>query len=129
VNGFFVRTALCEPSPAPITAAHTIAILPFTALDADDGSKSFAAGLQREILTRLTAQHVAAAAVTEAPATGELLTGTVQRGGNRVRINVQLVDATSDVPRGAQTYDREIIDILALESEIADTVAKSIAAK
>ena len=46
-----------------------------------------------------------------------------------MRVNVQFVDATSRIPYWAETYDREVTDVFALQSEIAENVAKSIAAK
>ena len=135
VNGFLERRAHVVPigsavaTPPVALPDQTIAVLPFTSLDADPSNSSLAAGIQREIITRLTAQHVKAASVAEAPRAGELLLGSVQRAGDRVRVNVQLVDATSRIPHWAETYDRELTDIFALESEIAENVAKSVAAK
>jgi TolB-like protein len=135
VNGFLERRAHVVPTgsavatPPVALSDQTIAVLPFTSLDADPSNSSLAAGIQREIITRLTAQHVKAASVAEAPRAGELLLGSVQRAGDRVRVNVQLVDATSRIPHWAETYDRELTDIFALESEIAENVAKSVAAK
>ncbi|PZR76336.1 MAG: hypothetical protein DLM73_03230 [Chthoniobacterales bacterium] len=134
VNGFLERRAhVSTPSPEPAPAVapvdRTIAVLPFASLDSTDPNNSLAAGIQREIITRLTAQHVKAANASETPRAGEVLLGSVQRAGNRVRVNVQLIDAASKIPRWAETYDRELTDVFALESEIAENVAKSIAAK
>jgi TolB-like protein len=134
VNGFLERRAQVRPitplpvSPATTASDDTIAVLPFTSLDSGPDN-SLAAGMQREIVTRLTAQHVPAASVQDPPRSGQLLLGSVQRAGNRVRVNVQLVDADSRVPRWAETYDREVTDVLALEIEIAENVAKSVAVK
>jgi TolB-like protein len=132
-NGFLDRR-VHVPSTASVPASQgvtagdqTIAVLPFTNLNSADPNNSLAAGIQREIVTRLTALHVKAASVQQAPRAGQLLLGSVQRSGNRVRVNVQLVDAASRVPRWAATYDRELTDIFALESEIAENVAKSVA--
>jgi TolB-like protein len=135
LNGFLERHARMAPTTetiAPASAAladRPIAVMPFSASDSDGSSNAFAAGLQREIITRLTAQHLKAASVQDIPSTGQALIGSVQRAGNRVRVHVQLVDAASRVPRWAETYDREISDVLALESEIAGFVAKSVATK
>ena len=128
-RGHIVHSTSTVLSPAAAPPGHTIAVLPFTNLDSSDPNNSLAAGIQREIVTRLTAQHITAANVHEAPAAGRLLLGSVQRAGNHVRINVQLVDAASRVPRWAETYDRELTDVFALESEIAENVAKSVAAQ
>jgi TolB-like protein len=135
VNGFLERrahvasTTSAVATPAVALPDQTIAVLPFTSLDSADPDNSLAAGLQREIITRLTRQHVKVAAVQEAPRVGDFLRGSVQRAGNRVRINVQLVDAASGTPRWAETYDREVNDLFALESEIAENVAKTVAAR
>lgn len=135
LNGFLERRAHVASSasvvatPATASTDQTIAVLPFTSLDSADLNNSLAAGIQREIITRLAAQHVSAAAVQKAPDAGQLLLGSVQRAGNRVRVNVQLVDASSRIPRWAQTYDRELTDVFAFESEIAESVAKAIAAR
>ena len=135
LNGFLERrahVASTVSAAATTTAAardQTIAVLPFTTLGRSDADDSLADGMQREIITRLAAQHVKAASVREAPGTGELLVGSVQHAGNQVRINVQLVDAASRIPLWAETYDRALTDALALESEIAEIVAKAVAAK
>ena len=134
VNGFLERrahvgsavSALVTPAASP---DQTIAVLPFENLSEDKEIAYFADGIRREIVTRLTTQHVKAANVQEAPHTGELLLGSVARVGNRVRVNVQLVDATSRIPHWAETYDREVTDVFGLQSEIAENVAKSVAAK
>jgi adenylate cyclase len=115
-------------SQATTESDHPIAVLPFTSLDSDPDN-SLAAGIQREIVTRLTAQHVRVTSVQESPPAGQLLLGSVQRAGTRVRVNVQLVDAESRVPRWAETYDREVTDALAVETEIAENVVKSVAVK
>jgi TolB-like protein len=135
VNGFFERRAHVVSTVetiAPASSALTdppIAVMPFAASDSAEDSNAFAAGIEREIITRLTAQHVKAASVQGMPSAGQALIGSVQRAGNRVRVHVQLVDAASRVPRWAETYDREVSNVLVLEAEIADMVAKSVAAQ
>lgn len=133
LNGFFERRGHVV-STNTVTAVATspdqaIAVLPFTGLDAADPNNSLAAGIRREIVTRLTAQHVRAASVEESPRVGQLLIGSIQRQGNIVRINVQLVDAASRDTRWTETYDRHIDDVFAIESEIAESVAKSVVAQ
>ena len=54
--------------------------------------------------------------------TAYLLEGTVQREGSRVRVNVQLIDARSDTHIWAESYDRDVADLFALESELAETI-------
>jgi len=58
-----------------------------------------------------------------------LLEGSVQRAGNRVRVNAQLVDARNDAHLWAQTYDRDLADVFAIQSEIAKAIADQLQAK
>src|ERR1700745_1515079 len=94
LNGFLERRAHLALStsavgePASAARDHIIAVLPFTSIGSADSSNSLAAGIEREILTHLAAQNVRAASRPEAPRTGELLLGSVQQAGNRVRVNV-----------------------------------------
>jgi TolB-like protein len=69
---------------------------------------------------RKTAQELGVAHVLE---------GSVQRAGNRVRVNAQLVDARIDARIWAQTYDRELADVFALQSELAKAIAEQLQAK
>ena len=55
--------------------------------------------------------------------------GSVQRAANRARVNAQLIDARNDAHLSAQTYDRELTDIFAVESDIASTIADTLQAK
>ena len=55
--------------------------------------------------------------------------GSVQRSGNRVRVNAQLVDARTDAHLWAQTYDRDLADVFAIQSEIANAIADQLNAK
>jgi TolB-like protein len=135
VNGFLERrahvlsSASAVATPAVASPDQTIAVLPFENLSEEKANAYFADGIRREIIVRLARQQVKAASVREAPHTGELLLGSVAKAGNRVRVNVQLVDATSRIPYWAETYDREVADVFALQSEMAENVAKSITAK
>src|SRR4030095_15105121 len=58
-----------------------------------------------------------------------VLEGSVQRSGNRVRVNVQLVDTRTDGHLWAETYDRDLADVFAIQSEIAKTIADQLQAK
>src|SRR6202030_3364384 len=58
-----------------------------------------------------------------------LLEGSVQRAANKVRVNAQLIDARSDTHLWAQTYDRDLADVFAIQSEIAKTIADQLQAK
>src|SRR4029077_11855731 len=106
-------------TPAVASPGQTITVLPFKNLSDEKANAYLADGIRREIIVRLARQQVKAASVREAPHTGEFLLGSVAKAGNRVRVNVQLVDATSRIPYWAETYDREVTDVFALQSEIA----------
>ena len=58
-----------------------------------------------------------------------MVEGSVQRSGNRVRVNAQLVDARNDAHLWAQTYDRDLADVFAIQSEIAKAIADQLQAK
>lgn len=126
-------------------AKPSIAVLPFRNLSTRPDTSYFADGIQDEILTRLAkigALKVISRTSTE-PYAGKaqnlkqiarqlgvdnVLEGNVQRDGNRVRINVQLIRASSDSHLWAEDYDRTLNDIFAVESEVARTIAGTLAA-
>ncbi|HEU0208039.1 MAG TPA: tetratricopeptide repeat protein [Candidatus Udaeobacter sp.] len=125
----------------------SIAVLPFQNLSPDPQNAFFADGVQDEILTDLariadlkvisrtsvmqykpeTARN--ARAISQALGVANLLEGSVQREGGKVRVNVQLIDARSDTHIWAQTYDRDLADIFAIQSEIATTIVDQLRAK
>jgi TolB-like protein len=117
----------------------SIAVLPFENLSEEKANAYFAAGIQDEILTRLSkigALKVIARTSTALYATNpldvrqiaqelgvaNLVEGSVQRAGDQVRIHVQLIDARSDSPLWADTIDRKLTDIFLVESEVAKKV-------
>src|SRR5881392_3644136 len=55
--------------------------------------------------------------------------GGVQRVGNRVRVNAQMIDARTDAHLWAQTYDRDLVDVFAIQSEIAKAIAQQLKAE
>src|SRR5207249_6827492 len=63
------------------------------------------------------------------PGVAHVVEGSVQRSGNRVRVNAQLIDARSDRHRWGQVYDRDLADVFAIQSEIAKTIADQLRAK
>jgi TolB-like protein/tetratricopeptide (TPR) repeat protein len=124
----------------------SIAVLPFDNLSRDPDNAFFAEGVQDEILTRLA--KVADLKVIARTSTQRfksvpddlqqiakqlgvinILEGSVQRAGDQVRVNVQLINAVTDAHLWAETYDRKLTDIFAVESEIAKTVADTLQAK
>ncbi len=127
-------------------AAKSIAVLPFASLSEDKANAYFAEGIQDEILTRLakiadlkvisrtsTLRYKSAPEnlleIAKQLGVAHILEGSVQKSGDRVRINVQLINAQTDSHLWAETYDRKLTDIFAVESEVAQRVADSLKAK
>jgi TolB-like protein len=123
----------------------SIAVLPFANLSEDKANAYFADGIQDEILTRLSkigAMKVISRTSTQQfqskpgsvtdiakqLAVAHILEGSVQRAGDSVRVNVQLIKANHDSHVWAETYDRKLTDIFAVESEVAEKIASSLAA-
>jgi TolB-like protein/Tfp pilus assembly protein PilF len=124
----------------------SIAVLPFENLSDDKNAAYFADGIQDEILTKLagirdlkvisrtsTAKYKSKPedlkTVSQQLGVATVLEGSVQKAGDKVRINVQLIDARADSHLWAKSYDREIQDIFAVESEVAQEIADSLQAK
>jgi TolB-like protein len=141
------RASEAASVPAPKAAhAKSIAVLPFENLSEDKANGYFADGIQDQILTglakigdlkvisRTSTQKYASRPENLSQIARELgvehiLEGSVQRAGNQVRINVQLIEAATDSHLWAETYDRPLDDIFAVESEVAKKIAESLAAK
>src|SRR4029077_11812605 len=124
----------------------SIAVLPFSNLSKEQENAFFADGVQDEILTNLA--KVADLKVISRTSVmpyksgmprkvrqigkqldvAHVVEGSVQRSGNRVRVNAQLVDARTDRHLWAQTYDRDLADVFAIQSEIAKTIADQLQA-
>ena len=115
-------------------------MLPFASLSEDKANAYFADGIQDEILTRLskiaelkvisrtsTQQYQSkpgnVAEIAKQLGVAHILEGSVQKSGDSVRVNVQLIKAEGDSHLWAETYDRKLTDIFAVESEIAETIA------
>jgi TolB-like protein/serine/threonine protein kinase len=125
----------------------SIAVLPFENLSKEAENAFFADGVHDEILTELSripdlkvvsrtsVMHFKSGAARNLREIGRQLgvanvvEGSVQRAGNRVRVNAQLVDARTDRHLWAQTYDRDLADVFAIQSEIAKTIADQLQAK
>ena len=135
-------------SVAPVVAIpeKSIAVLPFDNLSRDPDNAYFSEGIQDEILTRLA--KIADLKVISRTSTqrfksspedlhqiaqqlgvAHILEGSVQKSNDQVRVNVQLIKAATDAHLWAETYDRKLTDIFAVESEIAKTVAERLQAK
>jgi TolB-like protein/Tfp pilus assembly protein PilF len=130
-------------SPSP---EKSIAVLPFENLSEDKANAYFAEGIQEEILTRLakiadlkvisrtsTQRYQSKpgnlAEIAKQLGVANILEGSVQKAGDQVRVNVQLVNAQTDSHLWADTYDRKLTDIFGVESEIAKGIAESLQAK
>jgi TolB-like protein/Tfp pilus assembly protein PilF len=124
----------------------SIAVLPFENLSHDPDNAYFADGIQEEILTRLS--KIADLKVISRTSTqrfkstpdnlvqiakqlgvANILEGSVQRSADQVRVNVQLIKAATDTHLWADTFDRKVTDVFAVESEIAKAVADTLQAK
>jgi TolB-like protein len=123
----------------------SIAVLPFDNLSRDPDNAYFAEGVQDEILTRLakvadlkvisrtSTQHFKSAPenlpqIAKQLGVAHIVEGSVQKAGDQVRVNVQLINALTDAHL-SDTYDRKLIDIFSVESEIAKTIADTLQAK
>ena len=125
---------------------NSIAVLPFENLSRDPDNAYFAEGIQEEILTRLA--KIADLKVISRTSTqryqskprdlseiakqlgvANVLEGSVQKVADQVRVNVKLINAQTDAHLWADTYDRQLTDILLVESEIAKGIADSLHAK
>src|SRR5436190_2127086 len=133
-------------APANISA-KSIAVLPFENLSDHQANANFAVGVQDEILTDLAKiadlKVISRTSVMQYKTGGKrnlrqigqqlgvahVLEGSVQRAGNRVRVNAQLIDARTDAHLWAQTYDRDLADVFAIQSEIAKKIAQQLKAE
>ncbi len=134
-------------SPAISSALEkSIAVLPFDNLSRDPDNAYFSDGIQDEILTKLagigdlkvisrksTAKYKSTPedlkTVARELGVATVLEGSVQRAGDKVRVNVQLLDARIDTHLWAKSYDRDLKDVFAVESEVAQEIADALQAK
>jgi len=124
----------------------SIAVLPFENLSSDKENAYFADGIQDEILTRLSkiadlkvisrtsTQHYKSAPenlpeIARLLGVAHILEGSVQKSGDAVRVNVQLIKAANDSHLWADTFDRKLTDIFSVESEVAKAIADQLRAK
>ena len=126
--------------------AKSIAVLPFENLSEDKANAYFATGIQEEIMTRLakitdlkvisrtsTQQYQSKpgnlSQIAKELGVAHVLEGSVQRVGEQVRVNVQLIKADHDSHIWGETYDRKLTDIFGVESDVAKSIAQSLQAK
>src|SRR2546421_6121064 len=131
--------------PGESMSQNSIAVLPFENLSEDKANAYFAEGIQDEILTRLSkiadlkvisrtsTQHYKSApenlpAIAKQLGVAHILEGRVQKSGDAVRVNVQLIKAANDSHLWADTFDRKLTDIFSVESEVAKAIAEQLRA-
>ena len=141
---FFAR----RPTTSALSVLDkSIAVLPFENRSEDKANAYFTDGVQDEILTYLAKiadlkvinrtsvlQYKSGVArnlreIAQQLGVANVVEGSVQRSGNRVRVNAQLIDARTDAHLWAQTYDRDLADVFAIQSEIAKAIADQLQAK
>jgi adenylate cyclase len=134
------------PSAVAVTE-KSIAVLPFENLSEEKANAFFTDGVQDEILTALSRiadlkvisrtsvmQYKSGAPrnlreIGQQLGVAHVVEGSVQRAANKVRVNAQLIDARNDAHLWAQTYDRDLADVFAIQSEIAKAIADQLQAK
>src|SRR5437667_722245 len=138
--------AVTAVSTATAIPEKSIAVLPFENLSSDKENAYFADGIQDEILTRLSkiadlkvisrtsTQHYKSAPenlpeIARLLGVAHVLEGSVQKSGDAVRVNVQLIKAANDSHLWADTFDRKLTDIFSVESEVAKAIAEQLRAK
>ena len=142
-SAMFFRYRLRPNLPTP---EKSVAVLPFENRSEDKANAYFAEGIQDEILTRLS--KIADLKVISRTSTqlyqskpgnlreiakqlgvANILEGSVQKSGDAVRVNVQLIKAANDSHLWADTYDRRLTDIFSVESDVAKAIADTLKAK
>src|SRR2546421_3676984 len=142
VGGFFLF-----PRASARNVEKSIAVLPFQSLSDEKENAYFADGMQDDILTnlskigdlkvisRMSVMSYRGDGVRNAREIGKalgvatLLEGSVRRIGNRVRVNVQLINANNDEHIWAEDYDRDLTDVFAIQTDLAQKIATSLQAK
>src|SRR4051794_6951987 len=134
----------------PRVAAHkvdkSIAVLPFENLSDEKENAYFADGVQDDVLTNLSkisdlrvisrtsvmqyrGRPTNLREIGKALGVSNILEGSVRRSGNRVRVNVQLIDANTDEHVWANDYDRDVTDVFAIQSDLAREIGNALQAK
>src|SRR6476659_6159976 len=148
-TSFFIlvrRGALSRTSNAAIIPEKSIAVLPFENRSEEKANAYLTDGIQDEILTRLakisdlkvisrtSTQHYKSTPenlpeIARQLGVAHILEGAVQKSGDSVRVNVQLIKVATDAHIWAATFDRKLTDILSVESEVAKAIADQLQAK
>src|ERR1700722_8500292 len=152
LDRFWVATRVGEPAaPIPAVVAfapppHSIAVLPFVNMSGDASQEYFSDGITEELLNSLSrlnelqvvartssfsfkGQNVDVSTIAHKLNVGAILEGSVRRSGNTVRITVQLNNPVTGFHMWSQTYDRNVTDILDVQTEVASKVAEQLEPK
>ncbi len=134
-----------KPVHANIGSGSIVAVLPFSNLSANADDEYFSDGITEDILTQLSKiadlRVISRTSVMQYKNTtktigeiadelgaGSILEGSVRRAGNRIRIVSQLIDAATDAHLWSETYDREMNDVFAIQSDVAKQIARALSA-
>jgi eukaryotic-like serine/threonine-protein kinase len=143
---YLLQRKLISNVATEIMPEKSIAVLPFENLSGDPNNTYFTEGVQEEILTRLSkiadlkvisqssTAHYASAPfdlrqIARQLSVATILEGSVQKAGDSVRVNVQLINAATEAHLWAESFDRQLTDIFRIESDIAKTVADTLQAR
>src|SRR5882724_5928740 len=143
---FVVERRPFRSATGEVAPEKSIAVLPFENRSEEKANAYFAEGVQAEVLTRLSkiadlkvisrtsTQHYKSAPenlseIARQLGVAHILEGSVQKNGDAVRVNVQLIKAANDLNLWADTFDRKLVDIFSVESEIAKAIADQLQAK
>jgi TolB-like protein/tetratricopeptide (TPR) repeat protein len=153
IDRLWLSHRAAEPTAAPATGAqqftpppHSIAVLPFVNMSGDPKQDYFSDGISEEVLNSLSrlndlkvvartssfsfkGQNVDVSTIAHKLNVGAILEGSVRRAGNTVRITVQLINAVSGFHIWSQTYDRQLSDILKVQTDVATAVAQQLEVK
>jgi serine/threonine-protein kinase len=138
-----LRQSFRRPRAAPPTPAQSIAVLPLANLNRDEETEYFSDGITEDIIAhlsrirdlkvisrtsvmRLKSTTKSIREISEELGVATILDGSVRRSKDRVRIVSQLIDAATDEQMWTETYDREMTDIFAIQSEVAEHIAAAL---
>jgi eukaryotic-like serine/threonine-protein kinase len=134
-----------RPTPGNLSSPKSVAVLPFTNLSADPDNEYFSDGITEDLVTQLAKirdlevvsrtsamryKHTdkSLREIGQELGAASLMEGSVRRVGTRVRVSAQLINAATDRQLWAETYDREMTDVFAIQAEIAQRIAAALQA-
>jgi adenylate cyclase len=135
-----------EPRAKSAPVAKRVAVLPFSNMSPDPADEYFADGLTEELIStvsRIEGTEVISRTsvmqykksskpireISKELEAGTVLEGSVRKAGNRLRVSVQMIDAAKDAHMWAESYDRDLDDVFAIQSDIAERVAGALKAR